>query len=66
MTDLFGKAGLEKDAPRPLADILRPQTLSEVVGQDHVLGPEAPLGRMLAQGRLSSLIFWGTPGRSEE
>ncbi|MEM6649891.1 MAG: replication-associated recombination protein A [Pseudomonadota bacterium] len=62
MTDLFGQAGLEKDAPRPLADILRPQSLAEVVGQDHVLGPEVPLGRMLAQGRLSSLIFWGPPG----
>jgi putative ATPase len=62
MPDLFGAAGLEKDAPRPLADRLRPKTLSEVVGQDHVLGPDAPLGRMIASDRLASLIFWGPPG----
>lgn len=46
----------------PLAEALRPKTLKEVLGQDHVLGPEAPLGRMLAAGRLSSVIFWGPPG----
>ena len=62
MSDLFSSAGLETEAPRPLADRLRPQTLDDVVGQDHVLGPEGPLGRMLAQGRLSSLILWGPPG----
>ncbi|MGP1275934.1 MAG: replication-associated recombination protein A [Caulobacterales bacterium] len=62
MTDLFRKAGLEADAPRPLADRLRPQSLGEVVGQGHVLGPAGPVGRMLAQGRLSSLILWGPPG----
>ncbi len=45
-----------------MADRLRPQTLEEVVGQDHLLGPGGPLGRMVAQGRLSSLIFWGPPG----
>ncbi|MEO1193064.1 MAG: replication-associated recombination protein A [Pseudomonadota bacterium] len=49
-------------APRPLADRLRPKSLGEVVGQDHLLGPEAPLGRMVAQGRLTSVIFWGPPG----
>ena len=59
---LFESAGLDHDAPRPLADRLRPQSLDEVVGQDHVLGPEAPIGRMLAQGRLASLILWGPPG----
>lgn len=59
---LFGAAGLEQGAPRPLADRLRPGSLAEVVGQDHVLGPEGPLGRMLASGRLASLIFWGPPG----
>jgi len=48
--------------PRPLADRLRPQTLSEVIGQDQVLGPDAPLGSMLASGSLSSLVFWGPPG----
>ena len=62
MSDLFGAAGLEKDAPRPLADRLRPQTLAEVVGQDHLLGPEAPLGRMIAAGRPASIILWGPPG----
>lgn len=47
---------------RPLADRLRPQTLAEVVGQDHVVGPNAPLGRMLASGKISSFILWGPPG----
>ncbi|OIR10042.1 replication-associated recombination protein A [mine drainage metagenome] len=56
-------AGLfDQQAPRPLADRLRPQSLADVVGQDHVVGPEAPLGRMLAQGRLGSVILWGPPG----
>ena len=62
MTDLFGAAGLEKDAPRPLADRLRPKSLNEVVGQDHLLGAEGPLGRMVAAGRPSSMILWGPPG----
>ena len=57
MTTLF-----ESQAPRPLADTLRPQTLDEVVGQDHLLGKEAPLGRMLASGRMVSLLLWGPPG----
>jgi len=56
-------AGLfEAQAPRPLADRLRPRALAEVVGQDHLIGPDGPLGRMLAQGRLSSVILWGPPG----
>jgi putative ATPase len=63
MADLFDTAGdTPVGAPRPLADRLRPKALSEVIGQDHVLGPEAPLGAMLAAGSLSSLIFWGPPG----
>jgi putative ATPase len=62
MSDLFGAAGLEKDAPRPLADRLRPPTLADVVGQDHLLSPEGPLGRMIAAGRPSSMILWGPPG----
>ncbi len=62
MTDLFAASGLSEDAPRPLADKLRPQSLSEVVGQDHLLGPDAPIGRMLAAGQLSSIILWGPPG----
>ena len=59
---LFESAGLEDEAPRPLADRLRPQKLDEVVGQSHVLGEDGPLGRMLAQGRLASIILWGPPG----
>lgn len=47
---------------RPLADRLRPQTLAEVVGQDHIVGANAPLGRMLASGKISSFILWGPPG----
>jgi putative ATPase len=62
MSDLFGAAGLEKDAPRPLADRLRPTKLAEVVGQDHLLSPEGPLGRMIAAGRPASMILWGPPG----
>jgi putative ATPase len=62
MADLFAAAGFEKDAPRPLADLLRPQTLGEIVGQDHLLGEGAPLRRMVERKRLSSLILWGPPG----
>ncbi|MFP4304611.1 MAG: replication-associated recombination protein A [Rhodosalinus sp.] len=49
-------------APRPLADRLRPQALSEVIGQQKLLGPGGPLGAMLAAGTLSSVVFWGPPG----
>jgi putative ATPase len=59
---LFEAAGLEKSAPRPLADRLRPKTLAEVVGQGQLVGPEGTLTRMLASGRLPSLILWGPPG----
>ncbi len=62
MTTLFEAAGLEKEAPRPLADRLRPKTLAEVVGQDHLVGSEGTLSRMLKSGRLPSLILWGPPG----
>ena len=62
MTNLFEAAGLEKGAPHPLADRLRPKKLAEVVGQDHLLGPEGALSRMLESGRLSSMILWGPPG----
>ncbi|MBE1295082.1 replication-associated recombination protein A [Phycobacter azelaicus] len=66
MSDLFdSEPGTAPDGPepnRPLADRLRPKSLSEVIGQSQVLGPEAPLGVMLASGSLSSLIFWGPPG----
>ena len=68
MSDLFDNlppAGTPpggKPAPRPLADRIRPARLEEVIGQDEVLGPEGPLGAMLASGSLSSLILWGPPG----
>ncbi|WP_170575001.1 replication-associated recombination protein A [Ruegeria atlantica] len=64
MSDLFD-TGAAEPAPtthRPLADRLRPNTLAEVIGQEQVLGPDAPLGVMLASGSLSSLVFWGPPG----
>lgn len=54
-----------RDAPRPdapLADRLRPQKLDEVVGQEHLTGPEGTIGRMVAAGRLTSMILWGPPG----
>src|ERR1700758_5070800 len=59
---LFAAAGLDRTAPRPLADKLRPDTLSDVVGQDHLLGPDGALTRMLETRSLGSLIFWGPPG----
>ncbi|MBX9861863.1 MAG: replication-associated recombination protein A [Hyphomicrobium sp.] len=62
MSNLFEAAGLEKSAPRPLADRLRPQKLSEVAGQPHLVGPEGTLTRFLASGRLPSLVLWGPPG----
>ncbi len=62
MTTLFESAGMNEGAPRPLADKLRPTSLGEVVGQDHIVGSDAPLGRMIAQGRLNSIILWGPPG----
>lgn len=64
MTDLFDSTPEpnKTSAPRPLADRLRPATLAEVIGQEQVLGPEAPLGMMLAAHSLSSLILWGPPG----
>jgi putative ATPase len=59
---LFDAAGLERDAPRPLADKLRPTRLAEIVGQDALVGPDGALTRMLATRSLGSLIFWGPPG----
>jgi putative ATPase len=60
--NLFTAAGLEQSAPRPLADKLRPTRLAEVVGQDHLLGADGALTRMLGARRLGSLVFWGPPG----
>ena len=65
VSDLFAPPSATVVAPpggQPLADRLRPRTLGEVVGQDHLLGPDGTLARMLARGTLSSLILWGPPG----
>src|SRR6202020_2362091 len=62
MNDLFDAAGLTPAAPGPLADRLRPQSLDEVVGQDHLLGPGGPIRRMASAHRLSSMVLWGPPG----
>jgi len=59
---LFEAAGLAESAPRPLADRLRPASLDEVIGQDHLLGEQGILRRMVTAGRLSSVVFWGPPG----
>ena len=67
MADLFGdepaterRETVRDDAP--LADRLRPNSLSEIIGQDHLTGPEGAIGRMVAAGKLSSMILWGPPG----
>ena len=69
MADLFANdpesAPSEPDAPRddaPLADRLRPRALDQVIGQEHLTGPEGAIGRMVAAGKLSSMILWGPPG----
>lgn len=56
------KGLFESQAPRPLADLLRPERLDQVVGQDHLLAEDAPIGRMVAQRRVASMILWGPPG----
>lgn len=66
MADLFADDSAPAAAPvaegGPLADRLRPRTLDEVVGQEHLTGPDGAIGRMVAAGRLSSIILWGPPG----
>jgi putative ATPase len=62
VSDLFAAAGLDQGGPRPLADRLRPKTLAEVAGQDHLVGKDGALSRLLASGSIGSLIFWGPPG----
>ncbi|MEM7766206.1 MAG: replication-associated recombination protein A [Pseudomonadota bacterium] len=62
MSDLFSAAGLQSGAPQPLADRQRPQSLADVVGQDHLLGTCGKLTRLLGAGALPSIIFWGPPG----
>lgn len=60
--DLFAADPTQASGPRPLADRLRPRALSEVIGQEQILGPDGPLTVMLNSGALSSLVFWGPPG----
>jgi putative ATPase len=63
MADLFGAGEPKKPQPgRPLADRLRPKSLAEVVGQEHLTGPDGALTRLIASGSLGSMIFWGPPG----
>src|SRR5215217_252899 len=67
MADLFSDEDLERAQPEaaahsPLADRLRPNALNEVVGQEHLTGPDGAIGRMVAAGKLSSMILWGPPG----
>jgi putative ATPase len=62
VTDLFAAAGLDKSATRPLADKLRPTTLAEIAGQEHLTGPDGVITRLVEAGSLGSLIFWGPPG----
>ncbi|AKH42357.1 putative ATPase [Altererythrobacter atlanticus] len=52
----------EPAADAPLADRLRPQSLEDVIGQEHLTGPEGAIGRMVGAGRLSSMVLWGPPG----
>jgi putative ATPase len=62
MADLFAVETTAQDAPRPLADRLRPQALDEIAGQQHLTGSDVPIRRMAEAGRLSSMILWGPPG----
>src|SRR5256885_6238033 len=68
MADLFADQDIPTKpmqapaADAPLADRLRPQRLDDVVGQEHLTGPEGAIGRMVAAGKLASMILWGPPG----
>ncbi len=62
MSDLFETSGMSDGAPRPLADRMRPQNLSDVAGQAHLVGPDGILTRLIRAGSLGSLVFWGPPG----
>ncbi len=65
MSDLFSSgpsAGPSVATNTPLADRLRPQSLDDIIGQEHLTGPDGAIGRMVAAGRLSSMILWGPPG----
>ncbi|NTV99212.1 MAG: AAA family ATPase, partial [Chlorobiaceae bacterium] len=62
--DLFGLPGASDPEPlfRPLAERVRPRSLDDMAGQEHLIGPDGPLRRYLAAGKLPSMIFWGPPG----
>jgi putative ATPase len=62
MSNLFAAAGMEREAPQPLADRLRPRVLAEVAGQDHLTGSDGALTRLIDGGSLGSMVFWGPPG----
>ena len=66
MSDLFGpdpaQVSTQLSAHAPLADRLRPTVLGDIIGQEHLTGPEGAIGRMVASGRMSSMILWGPPG----
>ncbi|MEM8694798.1 MAG: replication-associated recombination protein A [Pseudomonadota bacterium] len=65
MADLFTDdtdSAVDAHSNTPLADLLRPARLDDVVGQDHLTGPDGPIGRMVAAGKLASIVFWGPPG----
>ena len=68
MPDLFADEQIQTKPPEPppgnapLADQLRPHSLDEVVGQEHLTGPAGAIGRMVAAGKLASMILWGPPG----
>ena len=62
MSDLFDASGMNEGTPRPLADRMRPQSLSDVAGQEHLVGPDGILTRLIRAGSLGSLVFWGPPG----
>ncbi len=62
MSDLFETSGMSDNAPRPLADRMRPQSLGDVAGQDHLVGADGILTRLIRSGSLGSLVFWGPPG----
>ena len=67
MSDLFSLLTQEPEQAKqqvdaPLAERMRPQAIEDVIGQEHITAPNAPLGRMLAAGHLQSMVLWGTPG----
>ena len=62
MNDLFETSPSQADHLMPLAERLRPTSIEDVIGQDHILDPDAPLGAMLGSKTLGSIIFWGPPG----